>query len=408
MKKKFVAYRRFLPRVILISLVVLIALQLVILFRLQVPVAGSASSQVSLQTHAESVFAKCKDKKYRPTCYDEQIPKLMKTITMEEAFAVTRIVQDMDPTYSYCHVLAHKLSAQEVAKDPSKWKDVVTRCPSGTCSNGCLHGGFQEKFRKQMFTEADVERYMPDLQGICEARGDWKPTGVEQASCYHAIGHLTMYITNGEVKKSLPLCDVIAKKEGGRDYTMLCYDGVFMQIFQPLEADDFSLVEGKQPTKESVFSYCSSFSLAAQASCVNESWPLFRNEIMTPEGFVAHCANSPTEYGKKYCYTALSYIVTPKLQFDPQKSSQFCGALPADAGIICYKNAATRMIETDTRNIQRAVELCGLAPEGTVQDGCYNELAVRTTYYLGKDTPGAKELCSSLPKQWEIACSLQR
>lgn len=400
--------RFFTSRLLVMLLLLFFGFVVIIVNRTEISDVKAKHIELSLEVLALRTFTYCKDKKYRPTCYDEQIPKLMKTLSMEESFAVTRIVQDMDPTYSYCHVLAHKLSAQEVARDPSKWKEVVTRCPSGTCSNGCLHGGFQEKFRKQTFTDADIERYMPDLQGICEARGDWKPTGVEQASCYHAIGHLTMYITNGEVQKSLPLCDVIAKKEGGRDYTMLCYDGVFMQIFQPLEADDFSLVEGKQPTKESVFAYCSTFSLAAQASCVNESWPLFRNEIMTPEGFYAHCANSPTDSGKEYCYTALSYIVTPRLRFEPEKTSAFCEALPEAASYICYKNAATRMIETDTRNISKAVALCRLAPTGTVQNGCYHELAVRAIYYLGKDTPGAKELCSALPKQWEIICSLQK
>ncbi|MEN9407107.1 MAG: hypothetical protein RLZZ455_323 [Candidatus Parcubacteria bacterium] len=393
-----------LSKVLLVLLVLLIGVQLTVLFLLQDPVVGTESPSKALESYAQKMIAKCKDAKYRPTCYDVQIPKLMDTLSMEEAFTVTTIVQDLDPTYSYCHVVGHKLSAREVAKDPSKWKDVVTRCPRGVCSNGCIHGGFQEKFRKQMFSDSDIEKYTPDLSGICEARGDWKPTGVEQASCYHAVGHLTMYVTNGEIQKALPLCDVISKKEGGRDYTMLCYDGAFMQIFQPLEFDDFSLVEGKQPTKETVFSYCAGFTLAQQASCINESWPLFRDEIMTPQGFYAHCAKSPTEYGKKYCYTALAYIITPKLQFDPERTSEFCKVLPSDASLVCLRNAATRMIETDTRNIPKAISLCSLATTEIAKDACFGELAKRSSYYLGENSAAKEDLCQKLPSKWRSRC----
>lgn len=396
--------RLTLPKVLLGLLVLFIGAQIAVLFFLKDQIVDPEVSVNILQSYADKVIAKCKKAEYRPTCYDVQIPKLMDTISMEDAFTVTTIVQDLDPTYSYCHVVGHKLSAREVAKDPSKWKDVVTRCPSGVCSNGCIHGGFQEKFRKQMFTDADIEKYTPDLAGICEARDDWKPTGVEQASCYHAVGHLTMYVTNGEIQKALPLCDVISKKEGGRDYTMLCYDGAFMQIFQPLEVDDFSLVEGKQPTRETVFSFCSAFSLAQQASCVNESWPLFREEIMTPEGFLEHCSHSPTEYGKNYCYTVLAYIVTPKLQFDPQKTSAFCGALPKSASLVCIRNAATRMIETDTRYIPKAVTLCEAVKDTLAKNTCFQELATRATYYLGENTQARWDLCGMLPERWKGAC----
>ncbi|MEZ4200780.1 MAG: hypothetical protein R3B69_04370 [Candidatus Paceibacterota bacterium] len=89
-----------------------------------------------------------------PKCYDEEIPKLMDAgMSMEDAFAVTATIQDLDPSYQYCHVLGHELSAKETAKDPSRWKDVVARSPLGMCSNGGVHGAFQERFRVEHFDE---------------------------------------------------------------------------------------------------------------------------------------------------------------------------------------------------------------------------------------------------------------
>jgi len=108
-------------------------------------------SNQALQKYADDVLAKCQSETYSPGCYDREIPKLMDYISMEDAFKVTSIVQGEDKTYTYCHVLGHKLAAREIDKDPSKWKEVVTRCPSGICSNGCIHGGFQEKFRSETF-----------------------------------------------------------------------------------------------------------------------------------------------------------------------------------------------------------------------------------------------------------------
>jgi hypothetical protein len=199
----------------------------------------------------------------------------MDFISMEDAFQVTGLVQQEDPTYQYCHVLGHELAAREVKKNPDGWKDVVSRCPSGMCSNGCIHGGFQERFRAESFTDQQITSIKPDLKVICEDRASWHPTGLEQASCYHALGHLTMYLTSGEVGRSLPLCDELSLKSSVRDYRQLCYDGVFMQIFQPLEPEDFALVHGKQPIKETFGAYCDNYSGTQRGSCISEGWPLF-------------------------------------------------------------------------------------------------------------------------------------
>jgi len=363
----------------------------------------SRLSQEALQKYAEDILAKCKIEKYRAPCYDTEVPKLMDYISMEDAFIVTQKVQDKDPSYAFCHVLGHNLSAREVSKNPSKWKEVITRCPSGVCSNGCIHGGFQERFRSESLTLQQLEEVKPDLLDLCEPRGKWRPTGLEQGSCYHAVGHLLMYMTNADLVKSTNLCEEIAKKPNGADYSQVCFDGAFMQIFQPLEPEDFALTKGKQPTKEKVYSFCEEFSGQKRGSCMSESWPLFRREIMTPDGLVKFCSEtSPEEIDR--CYTSLFYVLPVQFQFDMEKMRTFCTGLPQKRKAQCFANIASRLIETDYRNIEKSVDLCKTAIGYDVGDACFQELLLYSTYNFRRGSEEFYHLCNALPENWGKLC----
>lgn len=369
---------------------------------------GASSKKVTitpelLQTYAKNIVEVCRSEAYRPACYDREIPKLTDKISMEQAFQVTSLVQEKDPSYTYCHVLGHELSAQEVRKDPASWKDVVSRCPSGLCSNGCIHGGFQEKFRAETFTDQQIAEVLPDLKTICEDRDTWHPTGLEQGSCYHAVGHLTMYLTGADINKSLLLCDQAAKKSAQRNYTPVCYDGVFMQIFQPLEPEDFALVKGKEQTKDTVSSFCDNFSEVPRAHCWNESWPLFYKEILTPDGLVRHCSRL-TGALEDRCYNGLFFVVTAQNNLSSEKMLTFCSGLPQNRRGSCFGGSAARMIETDYRNIAKAVDFCGRAQSADPDQGCYQELVRYSTYNFHARSPQFYELCNALPETWQEKC----
>lgn len=376
----------------------------------QIPTASQLQVPDQFKQLAKEIISKCQSSDYHPGCYDQEIPKLMdQGISMEDAFQVTRVVQDEDPSYSYCHVLGHNLAAKEVQKDPIKWKDVVARCPSGMCSNGCIHGGFQEKFRAESLPPDQVDKLKPDLKTICEDRANWHPTGLEQASCYHALGHLTMYVTNADTNKSVSLCDEISLKADGRDFRQLCYDGVFMQIYQPLEPEDFALVKGKQPNPDQVVNFCGKYSNLPQASCLSESWPLYRKDLMQkPNSLVEFCSKETT-LNQQRCYNGLFYVLTAEFNFDSNRVKNYCLALPSrsvDGSIDiqgqCFANAASRMIETDYRNIDKSVELCKQSQSS--QSECFQELVYYSTYNFHQGSPEFSHLCQSLPQPWQNQC----
>jgi len=253
--------------------------------------------------------------------------------------------------------------------------------------------------------DAEIEELKPEREGICEARRDWSPTGLERATCSHALGHLTMYVTDAKIEKSTSLCTEIASNVDGRDHSQLCYDGAFMQIFQPLEPEDFALVEGKQTSKEEHPSFCGQFTGAERSSCWTEGWPLYFEEIKTPEGLVEFCSfleDDSRHYSR--CYEGLIYVLTALFGFEEEPIISLCSGLPEQQRGQCFANAASRMIETDARLIDRSVRMCSVAEEFGVADRCYEELLFYSTYNFHFGSEEFLYLCSQLPEAWKKKC----
>jgi len=391
-------------KLLIIGLILLVISELLtVLF-----ISPEKISAADFNKFAQVIVDKCKNASFKPSCYDREIPKLMSKISMEEAFNVTRIVQSIDTSYTFCHVLGHELSAIEVRRDPSKWRDVLTRCPSGVCSNGCLHGGLQEKFRAESLTDEQIEKLIPDLSTLCEPRGEWRPTGLEQASCYHALGHLAIYMTKADTVKGVALCDKVAIQDNGaRDYRSLCYDGVFMQIHQPLEPEDFALIKGKQPKASDIEKYCTPYNPVARASCLNESWPLFREQILTPQGIEEFCSKVEEDYRGR-CYSAMFYIVTAQLHLDPGSMEKFCAEISDEMRPQCFANAASRMMEVDYKFINQAVDFCKSAEIYDADEVCFEEMITYSTYNFHVESKEFYAVCNSLPDPWRNKCLTQK
>ncbi len=355
---------------------------------------------------ASEYVAKCADAPNRQLCYEHEIPKLMdEGYSMEDTFEVVRIVQDLDPTYPFCHVLGHILSEKETAKDPSRWVEVVHRAPSGICSNGALHGAFQERFRTESLPDAKVEELKPILRDICKKGPEWNPTGLEQGSCTHALGHLTMYITGANVDLSLQVCDEVSYNEGGHDLRQLCYDGVFMQLYQPLEREDFDLIAGKEIVRETRDAFCGQFSWKVRSSCITESWPLYRSSLFEPEGYRGFCEPlRGGEFQHDRCLRNVAYIMTSTFNFDEKKISSVCGALPHDERNICFAYAASRIVQTDARNIARAASFCFMAENYGAGPACFDSLVRDASFTFHPGSRESRALCGALPEPYRDSC----
>ena len=208
----------------------------------------------------------------------------------------------------------------------------------------------------------------------------------------------------GNIPKSVNFCRDIAGKSKSGDYSKVCFDGVFMQIFQPLEPEDFALIKGKVPKKEDMKTFCSIFSKDAVGSCWNESWPMSREEVMDSLGVVKFCNSFLKDSSDvDRCFTSMFYVVTAQTQFDLLKMKVYCSALPGGIDAHCFANVSSRLIETDYRNISKSVDFCEGAKD-QAKEQCLQELLTYSTYNFLPGSPEFFELCNAMPENWKEQC----
>lgn len=362
------------------------------------------TSRVSgVERYATAVIEKCHSEKDRAACYEREVPALMDNgISMDDAFAVTRRVQELDTEFRYCHLLAHNISAREASKDLSHWKDVIARSPQGLCGNGGLHGAFQERFRDEPWT-GETEDIIRELSGVCDPRDAWNPTFLERSSCMHGLGHLLMFATAADIRQSVELCGVFGT--GGDGFRRTCIDGAFMQIFQPVEPEDESLVADVVRDLGSREEFCAGFTSIARTSCLKESWPLDPDSILSGRELSGLCApllSEPDEY--RYCASGLVYVSFGRIGYNAAHMMQLCADTPPEFKNICVARTASRFIETDWKNIPEALGVCAAADSET-KESCYAELAEFAEQGLPPNSAERKKLCGGMPDQWRKLCS---
>lgn len=367
-----------------------------------------------LRKYAEEVLDKCSSVSYKPPCYDEEVPKLLDFITMEDAFQVTRFVQEQDPTYLYCHVLGHNIAEKETQKDLSKWKDVVARCPTTMCNNGCPHGALMERFKNDTdyLTEEQIESIKLDLADVCEPRDAWNPREIERSMCYHALGHLHMYITNADLRKSAKLCEEIGTKPDGRNYVQTCTEGVFMSIYQPLGPDDIALVKNVTPSKEKMPEFCAQFkdSFMSFHACHKEAWAIFREKVTTPDTYYKFCTYTDDKQWQDACFRSLMNPITDDIVIsrnDVEGLISFCRPLPSHVKNICIYSTVHRLMQVDPKLVNKALELCSMSLElgNEVQQSCYGSLLAFGSLGFIRGSTEFYEYCRLLPEPWREQCA---
>ncbi len=365
--------------------------------------------KLSTKEYAAQMVEKCAAAPYRPTCYEEEVPKLVSDLPTEEIFDVVRQIRRDDPEYLYCHVLAHELGSYEVNLDPSNWLDVVAKGPTdGLCSNGYAHGALVSRFNDEDLSQEEFEFALSDLAIACEEREGYNPTDLAKAICYHGIGHVLIHMTLANVAESVYGCEKVGLKEDGRDYRQLCIEGVYMQLFQPLEPEDYALVDMLPyvPTKDTLKQFCTENSKTDKqyGACWREAWPLYGNDIYQSEGVINYCSVLTDEQDEDLCFISAFTINGRHNLGNPEKMAATCNGLPSLHKGACFARGANAFPEEDPGLVSEAVAMCGKANEEGAQDECYNFLARVASFNFHPESPAFEELCSTLPAQWENTC----
>lgn len=363
-----------------------------------------------LKQYAQLIENECSNSKYHPACYDQEIPKLMDppiNLSMENAFKVTKLIQNDDSSFLYCHVIGHELSAKEYDKNPSAWEDIIPRCPFAVCANGCQHGVLQELARDEKFTDQQIQEYLPKLDQVCEAKSNWNPTPFEQSHCYHGLGHMTLYMVGGDIVKAANLCDQLGTKSDGRDFKSLCYQGLFMQLFQPLEPEDYALIKEVKdaPSKASLKQFCHQFdTIHKQEDCWNEGWPLYRDDIKTGAGIVEFCSQLDTSIEQNHCYSLMYYIIGQENNFDPTQIRRICLGMPKDRVAQCLGDSSSSIMQAESDMVEKSTQVCASLLDQNLINSCYTILENSTIYTYNKDSSQYQRLCQAMNDPFRQSC----
>lgn len=271
-------------------------------------------SNTSLDVYTQQILKKCQGQSDPNSCYQKNIPDLTKTLSMEDVFLVIEKAQSLDPSFWFCHTLSHELASIEVKKDESKWQEVLHRCPMHQCGSGCLHGTFIAKFQHYTIDTTNQEEIIPQLKEACQPNTQWLPDGEEQASCRHSVGHALVFLTQGDLKLTTSLCDQI-EVSNKDDFTENCYEGAFMQIYQPKTQEEYELSESVVPTIDTYQTFCSQFREDIQNICLKESWVLFENKIEDGKWLQDFCSYSKSQKENFLCYKKMFYVVLSKVDY---------------------------------------------------------------------------------------------
>ncbi len=360
---------------------------------------GTMSAESSAQRVVDACAEESGD---HSTCYEREVPDLLAEMSLTKVFDVIRDIRTLDPSYQFCHVLAHKLGERIVAEDPDKWIDAIPLNPSdGMCSNGFIHGVLGGRFRAEVLSKDDLKKLIPDFSRACSVRPEWESSPLDRAICNHGMGHLYMFITDADIPLALSLCEQTMPE----DMKRVCREGVFMQIYQPLEPDDFLLIERMpvKPTKETVRSFCARYTKDEyEGACLRESWPFFREEILSGAGIDDFCSGQPNRTEEVACYES-SFSLAGRLSLaDPAKLLSMCAETSDDWKQMCYSYGARTVLEEDRNAGEKSLGLCASAPE-QYRDACIDSL-VSTAQFIFGDAGEHQRFCKLVPQSQQYRC----
>lgn len=352
---------------------------------------------------ADAIAATCASANNHAECYEYEVSALYPNLSVPEIFDVVRLILKKDATYQFCHVLAHKIGERVVAEDPERWIDAIPLNPSdGLCSNGFIHGVVGGRFRAEVLDDATLEKLLPDFRRACEPRTGWKPSILDQAICYHGLGHLYDFITNADLPKALDICSQTTTQ----NYRRVCIEGVFMQIYQPLEPDDYLMIEQMpvKPTKGTVRQFCARFAdtPAYEGACLRESWPLHAG-MADGTGVESFCSNQPNPTEETACYESATAIIGRQSLGSPEKAASACEQLPQQRQDLCFRTAAQAVLEENRTDASKAIALCARA-QGPLARSCMVSLSAQAGFIFGQNRSEMKQFCAALPVDMRARC----
>ncbi|MBI3335370.1 MAG: hypothetical protein HY001_02635 [Candidatus Portnoybacteria bacterium] len=327
-------------------------------------------------------------------CYKKLALHLLGAASLKNILGAIQDVESADPSnqedYFVCHKMTHYLGQEAYARLQSI-PAVYASCAM-TCGGGCYHGAVESylgsRFGKQ-YNTTDESLALATVT-ICGKKENYEQKGVYH-QCIHGLGHAFMFITDGDLPRSLSFCDALSI-----DDRRLCYAGAFMEnvnsttdsIAHPalfLRADD-------------PFYPCNALDAKYLPTCYTLQSIHF---VIISEYDWAKAADLCNRVPNPYrvdCFLALGGIQVYNIQ-EPERIKAGC-AIIADAGYRneCIKGVILYLSSRYGDGTRRYMDnFCSIVDEEN-KEGCYRQMGKTLTLWA-RGREELESFCNELKEE---------
>ncbi len=263
----------------------------------------------------------------------------------------------LEQTYPGCHAESHELG-RLLYTASGDLGTALRRCDT-RCTSGCMHGVVTAAFGA-----TGLETITARMDSFCasaEMSNLHKP-----GNCAHGLGHALMFVTAGNVARSIDSCLGFAAEA----LQFYCGTGVFM--------DRFIRDTGKTDLR-SILAPCDEEALFPGACYRYRGFDMIRK--LGDSAAAAACA-ALEGLQRHGCFHGLGYGLMGKIYGDPEKLTALCGATEREDQLVCIEGVIEKLAEVHEG---RARGACAFLDDPELQRVC-NQAVERKMYGVGKPT----------------------
>jgi hypothetical protein len=262
----------------------------------------------------------------------------------------------LEGTSSGCHHESHELGRALYAVS-GDLGTALRRCDT-RCTSGCMHGAVTAAFG-----DATVESVTNRMNAFC-GEGDMASLH-KPGNCAHGLGHALMFVTNGDVSRSIDGC-LGFSREAMQYY---CGTGVFMDRFMRDSAAWKGATSRAPCDEERLF----------PGACYRYKG-IEMVKAMGHDSAKSVCAGLQG-LQRHGCFHGIGYAAVVEVFEDPEKLPERCGATEWSDRVACVEGAIEKLADFHQG---RARAACSFL-EADLRPAC-DEAVERKMYGLDKST----------------------
>ncbi len=312
------------------------------------------STEQAVEKESQSLLKQCKSTDQWNGCYSDMFAKLAKEYDLTFTLKLLEAIDTKDQRITDCHVIAHKIMTEEVAKHPDKWQQLLKLVDPNICNYGFIHGIIEGKMRVDPTFTLDSKT----IPSFCEAMLNEKGSrGVDQ-TCAHIVGHVLLVQTHGDIAKAVKICGNVPnylQKE--------CASGIFMENFtrENLVAHGIAdFIPWDNQTIAEIENICRKYDGNIAYGCWQEISHLYNHrERLNPDLVLQDCKNAPTEILQKACFLhgVATFIQNPKA--NNEYFASVCTAFSDNSFVgQCMSIAVKSLLNSSIEPRKAAISFC--------------------------------------------------